>query len=90
MLEALAKEIGESLGGLFHPMNFSSQLLPGFIVFVGNISSDATLRFYLMPPKQLALAKGDAVPNYLATHGIAAEPFWSFFQFRCVEFFGLS
>lgn len=28
MLEALAKEIGESLGGLFHPMNFSSQLLP--------------------------------------------------------------
>ena len=27
MLEALAKEIAESLGGLFHPMNFSSQLL---------------------------------------------------------------
>ena len=28
MLEALTKEISESLGGLFHPMNFSSQLLP--------------------------------------------------------------
>ena len=28
MLEALAKEIAESLGGLFHPMNFSTQLLP--------------------------------------------------------------
>lgn len=27
--------------------------------------------FYLLPPNQLALEKGEAVPNYLATHGIA-------------------
>ena len=82
----IVKKIERDAHVFFAPTNFQCKLhqvamrfllqchcIVGLCCSNFNLLRNFALRFYLLPPNQLALEKGEAVPNYLATHGIATQ-----------------